>query len=103
MEYINNPIIYGVLTSLIVHTYNKKKNGDKYVHDKNNVSLKYPLILGIVVFLIFTILNKNKIIKQQDINIKLPEKLEIVPQVKTFSSIGESLQKNINISSLIKK
>lgn len=55
MEYLKNPIIAGLLTSGIIYLY--LKINAYYTHiqnpdlEQNDISMKYPIILGVIIFL----------------------------------------------------
>ena len=74
MEYIKNPIIIGLITSFISYVYLK---WDYSEHPENEKLIpKYPIILGILVFLIFSFWNKYK-----KPSIKIPTEISLSPSV----------------------
>lgn len=90
MEYIKHPIILGLLTCgmcflyLKINEYNEKKNNPDagIEHPK----MKYPILLGIVVFLTFSILSTQK-----------TNHPKVAQQLKLPTNIISEASKQINI------
>lgn len=105
MSLINNPIILGLLVSVCSYVYSKSintnvnvdleekqvennknnKNNKKNVKDELDV-LKYPIILGIIVFIIMSVFQNTK----TNIGVN-KSKLPVQPHSTIPQSIGETL------------
>jgi len=59
MEYIKNPIVLGLLTSCSSYIILKHKNKSEYEDISFIEQIKYPIILGILVFIGMTLLNSD--------------------------------------------
>jgi hypothetical protein len=97
MENLKNPIILGLLTSGICYTYlkltelqSKKENPNELIESS---SMKYPILLGIIVFIAFSIWNNyGRIVIVKNIPVKIPVDISISsPIVPAFRSLGDAL------------
>lgn len=72
MEYIKNPIIIGLITSFVCYVYLKWDHSEHPENEKPTP--KYPIILGILVFLILSFWNKYK-----KPSVKMPTEISLSP------------------------
>lgn len=97
MEYIQNPIILGLLTSCICFLYlkwNERKEQQEKVDGYVDVpSLKYPIIMGILVFLGVSIWNRYKSDLNTNNNVSMKIPLDIVTSspLAEIKTLGDSL------------
>lgn len=89
MNILKDPIILGISTATICYVYLKISRQ----HTENNeeqepISFKYPILLGIVVFLGMTIWTNNKSVQmtQKPIPTIIP-----IQRVNNIQSIGDAL------------
>ena len=106
MDYVKNPIIAGLLTagiSYIVLRYKYSKDNT----DEDNKNLKhelfektkYPIILGLLVFIGLTIINTdyNTTTKQ----VSKPIQKQIIRNPMTINSIGDALPTMPKLTSIV--
>ena len=98
MDYFKNPIVLGILVSTICYLYLKWNDYQELKNNPGNeienVNMKYPILLGIIVFLGMTFYNGYNVPKSiTGTTINMPLELMASSTQPTVFGLGESMPK----------
>ena len=90
MNNFQNPIIIGLISCGICYAYLKWKEYHNNTHEKP--SMKYPIIIGLIVFIVISLLNNHNNKKIVETHLKIPIDIISSPHpLQQYRSIGNAL------------